>query len=118
MHRIHFICLLFILVSQPLAVAGLVLEFGEDDYVVSPNQIVEVDVFLVQDDPTGDPVDLSVDGLISAGISVFFDTTPPSDPATVPDLPSIMPDPAFNDTTLAAELFLDPGVSGIHRRGR
>jgi PEP-CTERM motif len=101
---------LFILYS-PAAFAGFVFSFGQSNYQVAPNQTLNVEVFLQQDTPAGDPVNLADVGIISGGVNVFFNMNAPSQPAIVSSLADITPNLLFNDTLLGEELFLVPGVS-------
>ncbi|MEM8671707.1 MAG: PEP-CTERM sorting domain-containing protein [Planctomycetota bacterium] len=111
MRFLQLATLLFVLVSCSAANAGIMFEFGQSDYIVAPGDTIEVELFLVQDDPIGDPVDLTIDGLFSVGVNVVFDVGAPSDPAVVLGKGSIIPDPVFDDQLLGEELFFDPGVS-------
>ena len=89
--------------------ASYIYEFDQDNYGVLPGQTVDVKVFLTQNDPN--PIDLTVDGLFSGGVRVIFGDNAPSDPAVVTSLSDITPNPAFDDTLLGEELFLEPGQS-------
>lgn len=109
--RTALVCLLVWLGTAPLASAALVYEFGQANYDVAAGQLFNIDLFLVQTDPSSDPVDLAVVGLFSGGVRVFFDDTPPTDPAGVRSLEDILPNPRFDDTFIGATLDLVPGVS-------
>ncbi|MEM1165513.1 MAG: hypothetical protein AAGI30_04405 [Planctomycetota bacterium] len=103
---------LVLLGSSTPAHADLFFEFDQANYEVLPGQTVDVRVLLSQVGPIdADPADLTVDGLFSGGVRVFFNITPPSDPAVVASLDDITPNRAFDDTLLGEELFLDPGQS-------
>lgn len=111
MLRTAFVGLLVWLGTAPLASAAIVYEFGQANYDVAAGQRINVDLFLVQTDVGSDPVNLSVDGLFSGGVRVFFDDTPPTDPAGVRSLADILPNPSFDDTFIGETLDLVPGVS-------
>ncbi|MCA9167151.1 MAG: hypothetical protein KDB23_05765 [Planctomycetales bacterium] len=91
--------------------ADLVYTFDQDEFRVAPHQSINIDVYLSQNDPTGDPVDLRTDGLFSGGVRVVFSENPPTEPATISSLLDITPNPLFDDNLLGEELFLEPGVS-------
>ena len=105
--------LTFVLIAIPAAHsnAGFVYSFGQSNYNVAANGTVDVEIYLLQSNPVGDPVDLSVDGLQSGGVNVFFDNMPPSQPAFVNSLADIVPNPQFDDTLFGEELFLTSGSS-------
>ncbi|MFK8115239.1 MAG: PEP-CTERM sorting domain-containing protein [Rubripirellula sp.] len=93
------------------ASAALVYSFSEANYEVTAGSTVDVTVFLQQQDATGDPIDLTIDGLVSAGVRVTFDTTPPSDRAEVLLEADITPNPLFDDTSFGPEFDLVAGES-------
>ena len=103
-----FIVLLF-MSSQ--AQADIVYQFDATNYSVAPGATVDVEVFIVQTgNTTNDPVDLSTDGLESAGVRVFFDGNPPTDRAEVLSTGNITFNPQFDDSTLQ-ESDVMPGIS-------
>lgn len=95
-------------VTPTMASAALVYSFGQSNYTVAPGETVIVDVFLQQTDTT---TILTDEGLIGGGVRVFFDDSAPTEPAQVLSKTDIIPNPAFDDTFLGADLILDAGVS-------
>ena len=103
-----FIVLLF-MSSQ--AQADIVYQFDATNYSVAPGATVDVEVFIVQTgNTTNDPVDLSTDGLESAGVRVFFDGNPPTDRAEVLSTGNITFNPQFGDSALEQSDVM-PGIS-------
>ena len=111
MYRIFVLLCLTGFLSRP-ATADIIYAFDQSNYEVAPNGTVDVSVFLRQIAPSaGDPVDLGGDGIVSGGVRVFFNDTPPSDRAEVLALTDISPNPLFDEAFLGADFDLDPGVS-------
>lgn len=103
-------CLLSVFASR--AHGDLIYAFDQSNYQVAVNGTIDVQVFLQQfGSIAGDPADLSTDGLTSGSVQLFFNDTPPSDPAEVLMTSDILPNPALDDTLLGAEFDLNPGVS-------
>lgn len=95
-----------------LATADLVYAFDQDNYDVAVGETVAVDIFLAQREPTSDdPIDLTVDGLISGGVRVFFNDNAPEDPAQVLSAEDVVPNPLFDDTFVGLTLDLVPRES-------
>ncbi|MCG8653271.1 MAG: hypothetical protein MI861_25760 [Pirellulales bacterium] len=81
-----------------VAEGGLIYGFGQSNYLVGPGGQVDVDVFLQQ---TGTDTILTDEGLLSAGVRVFFDEPPlPGDPAEVVSVADITPNPLFDESLL------------------
>lgn len=97
--------------SHSTAEADFLFGFGQDEYVVQQNAQVDVEVFLLQSDPAGDEVDLTVDGIVSAGVDLLFESLTATRPAFVDSESSITPNPQFDDMLLGQELFFQPGRS-------
>ena len=90
--------------------AGFMYSFGQTNFDVVAGGTVDVPVYLLQVDAMGDPVNLTIDGIFSGGVRVFFNVTPPSDPAAVLSLADIVPNPMF-DTDLPPDFDLVVGES-------
>ncbi|QDV47457.1 hypothetical protein Enr13x_73660 [Stieleria neptunia] len=108
MKRTSLLFLILTIFVSPTASAGLIFTFDQANYIVQPGATVETQIFLTQTNP--DTV-LTTDGLFSGGVRVFFNDTPPTDPATVLSLADIQPSAAFDDLLLGPDLSLDPGIS-------
>ncbi len=108
MKRTALLLLMLTMLTSPSASAALIFSFDQANYVVQPGATVETQIFLTQTNP--DTV-LTTDGLFTGGVRVFFNDTPPTDPATVGSLADIQPSAAFDDMLLGPDLSLDPGIS-------
>jgi hypothetical protein len=112
MFRSSLVLVAVLLLPISLASADIIYEFGQSNYNVSVGGTVDVEIFLSQNDPLGtDPINLSMDGLASAGLRVFFNDTPPTDPAAVLSLADIAPSALFDNMFVDATLDLVPGES-------
>ena len=90
------------------ASAELIYEFGQSDYVATPNATVDVDLYLRQ---TNGETILSDFGLISVSGQILFNETPgPAEPAEVLSTADITINPQFDDPFLTMPT-LDPGTS-------
>lgn len=104
------LCVLFL--STATTQAGLIYAFDQTNYEVAVNETVHVQVFLQQTGPIiGDPADLSVDGLVSGSVQIFFNDSPPTDPASVIAESDILPNPAFDESFFGPDIELISGVS-------
>ena len=110
MLRLSPIVLPFFLIASE-GRADYIFTFDRTNYEVAPGETVDVEVSLTQITPV--PSDISLDGITDVGVRVFFNDSPPLDPARVFSIDDIIINPLFdnNDALVGNQKDLDSGVS-------
>lgn len=95
--------------------ADYIYNFEQTNYEVLPNSTVDVRVFLTQISPG--LIDLTTDGIVSAGVRVYYNDNAPSERAQVLSLADIIPSHLLEEPLLGPIGDLQPGVSAAFAAG-